>query len=640
MEVLLSKLSYRLYEMESYCLSYETFPLDSLIDIKEGLDWLKDASADLSYLVQLEPLLIQLTQFVSYLQQRLSPFSPDYRDLFLEFIDIVRQLVLEQGFYASAGFHLATKKEQIAQLIEKIQQERADIIQPGRELNQFEARLEQDDEAWLSIVMDFIERFSRVGEYTFDGILTYKSDANTKNIGQLNQAGLASILTISVKTAQSLAWMRCHFNHFKWFVSTQGVSSKAKDLRPVFDALRQAKMLIHKQDQKYFAYRSSYQALEAAYLTTQTKSLANVAAQLTDKLGLPVFVLPTQSDLSVSDLEVSILLDDIFSLFGSLSVLSHQVFTLFSQDVSGCSKLIVISGLLDAGSERYLQRGSEYSGRDLVFSASYGLSVLGFKVWLSSTSDGLICIPDDKLHSIHKWDDRALDLTQSYISMVLEGVGLVDVFIGNNEILDSKIEKNVILINDLGVTYGILVGAVSVRYQAYKVPSFGLKPYINMLWYLDRVGVVAEINPLALIQAKSEPVEPPSDTPDLEGEQGWIVKIAGKTCFIHPEVVERHLTADKVERVALSYVDLPFIQLEGRCYPYFDFAKGSALSLLLLAWQGDSFCLSVSSIYYQKNVKSLLLKVEIIERLTFFDLSLIDEKNNENVLYVIDTKSF
>ncbi len=642
MDVLLSKLSYRLYEMESYCLSYETYPLDSLIDIKEGLVWLKGASADFSYLAQLESLLIQLTQLVSCLQQRLSPFSPDYRDVFLEFIDLVRQLVLEQGFYTYSDFHLSTKSEQITQLIERVQQEMAGVILPARALNQFEARLEQDDDAWLNIVLDFIERFSRVGEYTFDGRLTYKLDTNTKSDSLLSQAGLAPLLTIGVKTAQSLAWMKCHFDQFKWSTSKQAASLKVKDLRPVFGVLRQAKMLIHKQDQKNFAYQSSYNALEAAYLATQAESLSSIAAQLTEKLGCPVFSLPSQSDLYVSDLEVSILLDDIFSLFGSLSVLSHQVFTLFSQDVSGGSRLIIVSGLLNTKFEKCWQKNSGYRDREFLFNASYGLSVLGHKVWLANTSAGLICVPDDKLYSIQEWDNRALsvDVAQNYISVVFEGVGRVDVFIGNSEILDAKIKKNVILINDLGLVYGILVETVAVRYHVYKVPSLGLSACVNMLWHFDSVGVVAEINPLALIEPESEPIESAKDNPDLEGEQGWIVKIADKTCFIHPEVVERHLTADKVERITLSYVDLSFIKLEGWCFPYFNFAKGPALSLLLLAWQGCRVCLSVNSIYYKKSINGILIETENVERLALNDLSLIDDKKNENVLYVIDAKSF
>jgi len=642
MEVLLSKLSYRLYEMESYCLSYETYPLDSLIDIKEGLVWLKDASADFPYLTQLESLLMQLSQLVSCLQQRLSPFSPDYRDVFLEFIDLVRQLVLEQGFYAYSDFHLSAKSEQITQLIKRVQKETAGAIQPTRELNQFEAILEQDDDAWLSIVLDFIERFSRVGEYTFDGKLTYKFDTNAKSDGLLSQAGLAPLLTIGVKTAQSLAWMKCHFDQFKWSASKPAVRLKTKDLRPVFSVLRQAKMLIHEQDQKNFAYHSSYKVLEAAYLATQAEYLANLAAQLTEKLGCSVFSLPAQSDLYISELDVSTLFDDIFSLFSSYSVLSDQVFTLFSQDVSGGSRLIIVSGLLDTKFERHWLKNPEYKDSELVFNASYGLSVLGHKVWLLNASDGLICVPDDKLHSIQVWDNRELtvDAAQNAISVVLEGVGQVDVFIGNSEILDSKIEKNVILINDLGVIYGILVETVAVRYHVYKVPSLGLSPSINMLWYFDKVGVVAEINPLALMNAESENLVSQKKEPALLAEQGWVVKIADKTLFIHPEVVERHLTADKVERLALSYVDLPFIRLDEWCYPYFDFAKGSALSLLLLTWQGSRVCLSVNSIYYKKGLNDILLETENVERLALYDLSLIDEKKTENVLYVIDAKSF
>lgn len=642
MEVLLSKLSYRLYEMESYCLSYENFPLDSLIEIKEGLDWLQSSMSNLPCLTQLESLLNQLTQFVSCLQQRLSPFSSSYRDLFLELIDLVRQLVLEQAYYAYCDIQLSTKPEQIAQLIERVQQEHASILQPSQALNKFEAKLEQDDDAWLTILMDFIERFSRVGEFTFEGNLSYKTDIGLKADSSLHQAGLAPILKVDAKTAQSLAWMNRHFSQFKWHISNQTISLSIKDLRPVFDCLRQAKVLIQKHDQKHFSYAYAYQVLETTYIATQADSLGNIADKLSDKLGFSVVSLPTQAGIYVEDLVVSTLLNDIFSLFNSHSPFNCQSFTLFTQDVSGKSRLMVASNLMDSKPKRYCLESSEYADRGLIIDLPYALSVLEYKVWLASSSDGFICVPDSKVHSILVWNNEVLstDLSQNYMSVLIEDVGQVDVFIGSREILDSQTQKNVILINDLGDMYGVLVEEVDVKHHVYKVPSMGLSPGVNMLWYFDQVGIVAEINPNALMKPEIEYVASQKDKPDLVGVGGWIAKIAGMHCFIHPEVVEKHLTTDNAVNVTLSYVDSPFIQLEGRCYPYFDCVKGDASSLLLLVWRDESVCIAVNSIYYQKNIDDTLLRLDGVERLTLHDLSLIDEKMNENVLYVIDANSF
>jgi hypothetical protein len=642
MEVLLSKISYRLYEMESYCLSYENFPLDSLIEIKEGLDWLKYSISNFPYLTQLEPLLNQVTQFVSCLQQKLSPFSSIYRDLFLEIIEFIRQLVLEQGFYLYDEVQLSTKSERIAQFIERVQQEQLTITQPNQVLNNFEAKLEQDDDVWLGVLMDFIERFSRVGEFTFEGNLNYKADIGSKLDGPLHQMGLSPVLNVNVKTAQSLTWMNRHFNQFQWLSLNQSNNLENKDLRPIFDCLRQAKILFHQQDQKHFLYLSAYQILETVYLTTQADSLGNIVAKLSEKLGFSVLCLPAQSEFFVDSSVVSTLLDAIPSLLSSSSLLNCQVVTLFSQDVSGRSRLVISSDLVDCKPKRYCLDASGNANTASILDIPYELSVLEHKVWLAKSAQGFICVPDKKVHSIFVWDNalRAADLNQCYTSVVVDGVGQIDVFIGSREILDSKTEKNVILINDLGNMYGVLVEAISLDHHVYKVPSVGLSPSINMLWHFEQAGIVAEISPTAFLKSEIKCLVSPKDKPDLKGVGGWIAKIAGRQCFIHPEVVERHLSADKKTVVKLSYVDHLFIELEGRCLPYCDYTIGDALSLLLVSWQDDSVCIAVNSIYYKNNVDDALLGSQCVERLVLNDLFSMSEKANKNVLYVIDSNSF
>lgn len=119
---------------------------------------------------------------------------------------------------------------------------------------------------------------------------------------------------------------------------------------------------------------------------------------------------------------------------------------------------------------------------------------------------------------------------------------------------------------------------------------------------------------------------------------GWIALIAGIRIFISVEVVEKHLTVSMTDTFHIAYSEFSLVKIEGRCCPFLDLATKPALSLLLLSWQGESVCLSINSIYYEKNLDTLKQEIENVERIDLCDIPQAFENEYEGVLYVIDTQ--
>lgn len=635
MEVLLSRLSYRLYELESYCLSYEISPVESLIDINDELDWLSDNASDQFELMSARQLLGSFSALVLNLQQNHSPFNIYFRDLFLEYIDLIRQLILEQNFNLSNTPNLIKKEPQIELLEKKVGQIQTEMRLTKCELGAFEAELDQENADWLNILMDFIERFSRVGEYSFEGGLNYKFNLSRDDTTFINRNNASALLKIGVKTAQSLVWMKRNFNNFQWFPVDSVAEKKDINLIPYFRGFRHANAIMQWRDRKRFNYLYYYKELESAYLNFQGISLERVAERLKVMLGISIVVLPRQSDLHVNSRIVSSLLQDMSIAIRSISVLPHSSFTLFVHDVAANSKLSIIMGVM---SDRKLISDFNHSFKNLVLTLPIDLDVLEHKLWSMDFGDERICVPDEKFHSIQSCKNAVLSLpdNEPFVKIEFEGVGLIDVFVTNNEDLSYEKEKSVILVDELGVISGFLVSEIVSECHAYKTPSSGIGSKIKMLWSLENADVIAEINPLAYLDSNNKQKVRQSEV--VVDTSGWIALIAGIRIFISVEVVEKHLTVSMTDTFHIAYSEFSLVKIEGRCCPFLDLATKPALSLLLLSWQGESVCLSINSIYYEKNLDTLKQEIENVERIDLCDIPQAFENEYEGVLYVIDTQ--
>lgn len=640
MEVLLNKLNYRLYEMEASCLSYPVQPLDSLIDLKDGLVYLNEATKEVSSLAPLSTLTYQLTLLVSSLQQNYSPFSSTSRNLFLEFIDLFRQAVLAQEYYGSDDSNLILRLDQGVQLLEKIKEESTKNSLMDQNLNCFEADLEQDDEVWLDTIMDFIERFSRVGTFTFAGGVDYRSSALLDREALFGQLLQSSQINIKVKTGQSLIWVQSHFNQFEWRLSKRNKPNDGADLASVFMALRRAKELIPKSKQRKFRYSTSYHVLERLYLSANTRLLAEVAKTLSDYMDVPIKVLSSQAQLVLSKTAIQ----DLYAAIKQQNLVPNGLsFTLRLFDFAGTSRLLLVSDEFNKKQWLAYLKGSEVTPSGVYLDTAYDVSVLESELNLIAFDDGMIVIPSDKCLSILEWDHREYEYHEetSLVSIEFENLGLLDVFLlCSFEKLTSSASLSVMLIQDVEVTYGILFEGKEEQKQGYKLASFGLSAGTRMLWYLDHIGVVPEINPLALM-APIAAVEVSEDNQDLVTmpKSGWMANIAGNHVCICPKLVKKHLSLGDVQIVMPFGGTSPLVYFDGICYSLLRGAEEGALSILLLQYQGFHCCLAVNSIYYERNTDQLLQEMENVERLYLPKLSIARDSNLSNTLYVIDVKS-
>lgn len=638
MEVLLSKLSYRLYELESYSLSYDLSPVESLIDIREGLDWLKANVSKQLELMSLDELLDSFLRLVVSLQQGFSPFNFKFRDLLLEFIDLARQLILEQDFYLSHKPNLAIKTHQISLINNKLEQLNCELTaNASLEMNVYESHVDQDNDYWLDDLIEFIERFSRVGVYYFEGGLSLKQNEVMNDDAKLVLSGASASLILGVKTSQSLAWMTHNFDKFTWAIKQNVAVVSSLNLTSLFRGLRHANELLGWREKKRFKYSGYYKELENFYVSSQSLTLKQAAEQLSNTSKTRIDTKESQSDLSIS-LSASSELQR--SLAQVIKVISHVDFPkcyLSVNDFSG-STLLSLNGVECAFECE--QVGEINALGDGLLSVSAELDVLEHAVWQMKFANENICVPDHKIHSMHIYEARDLGACDkfSFVEMTFETVGVVNVFIAPKNMGQYELGASVVLVEGFEQVYGLLVTSLALKRHAYKVPSKGADTKTNMLWCVDGVNVVPEINPCAYDENGVNLVLRQDDI-KVE-ESGWLALFNGTRCFIHADIVEKHLPVLFECVVNLPGASLPFVKLEGVCYPYLELEKRAASSLVLLACQDESVCLSVSSIYYETDTRALLQEVEGIKRLDFAEFAQSSINYDANLLYVIDSNSF
>lgn len=640
MDVLLSKLSYRLYELESHSLSYRHSPVESLIEVKEGLDWLSNMAKAQFELMPMAKLLDSFQHLVINLQRKHSPFNANVRDLLLEFIDLARQLVLEQSFYSASVLNLPPKHYQIENLISKVALIDASLDSSKQLIKHFEAEVDQDDDDWLNKLIDFVERFSRVGEYYFEGGLNYKLESASQGLTQRSSGDVVHVFKLGVKTAQSLAWMKANFDQFQWISKDILENYKEQDLRPLFKGIRLAKSLMPKRAQREFKYPSYYNELESLYLKTQALSLEKIAEKLSIKLKASVGILPSQSKQYVDiggaqDLEAEI---DLARGLGAES--KNAPFTLLVRDVSGTSWLSLINE--DVLKELAMADFSSL-GQHCLLSIPIDADVLEYQVRQMLFANHLICVPEEKVLLIHNCEDDLVihDESCSFIKMHFGSIGVVDVFVSGYQNLPSQGAGKVVLIKEFGFVYGILASDIMLQQQANKVPSHGLSTHVNMLWELSDSRIVPEINPLTYSINNQELSVDRNQIVDVsEVSSGWVATIAGLCCFIQTDIVEKHVTTMTKEKVLLPEIQHSLIRLEGECYPYIDVANQPSSSLVLLGGQQHSVCISVNSIYYEKDMTRFMDNIETVERLSVNSLSEMIRDHSRNTLYVVDVNSF
>ena len=327
MDVLLSKLSYRLYEMESYCLSYDAFPVDSLIDIKEGLVWLKRALSDFSDSPPLLNLLGQIAGVIFHLQQQQSPFSPNYREILLEFIDLMRQLVLEQSFNDINAVNLVSKKSRIDLLISKIEQAKIDLSSHSSMFNLYETEFVQDEESWLLMLIDFIENFSRIREFSLQGGINFKYEDGLEKETPLNSSSLVGVLKIQVKTSQSLAWMRRHYSQFNWAL-TSFSHDGVVDLSPIFRSIRTARSKVKSHYQRGGDLALANRSLEAVYKATQVMTLKELVKTISWRFALSFKCSISQEGQLINKLDIDGLCNGIGKAVSSLTLSESHGFSL------------------------------------------------------------------------------------------------------------------------------------------------------------------------------------------------------------------------------------------------------------------------------------------------------------------------
>ena len=638
MEVLLSKLSYRLYELESYSLSYDLSPVESLIDIREGLDWLSVNASKQLELMSLDELLSSYLRLVISLQQAFSPFNFKFRDLLLEFIDLARQLILEQDFYLSYEPNLAIKTHQISLMFNKVEQLNGKLeANSNLEMNVYESQVDQDNDYWLDDLIDFIERFSRVGVYYFEGGLNFKQEEVLNNDAKLALSGASTSLVLGVKTSQSLAWMTHNFTKFAWGIKQNAAVVSSLNLTPLFRGLRHANELLDWREKKRFKYSNYYKDLEKFYISSQSLTLKQAAEQLSNVLKALVETKENQNDLCISLNAFSKLQQSLPPVIKAISSSDSPKCYLSVNDYSG-STLLSLKVEESSFECEYTGDANALGGGYL--SVSTDLDVLEHPVWQMKFANETICVPDHKIHSIQIYD--VIDLGScdnfSFVEMTFENIGVVDVFIAPKNIGLSELDARVVLIEGVEHIYGILVTDLELKRHAYKVLSKGVDAKTNMLWCVDGTNVVPEINPCAYDENGVNLVLRQDDV-DIKGG-GWLALINGIRCFIHADIVEKHLPVLFENVINLPGSTLPLVKLEGVCYPYLELEKRAVSSLVLLAWQDKSICVCVSSIYYEADTRELLQEVEGIKRAYFAEFALTSPNYDANLLYVIDSNSF
>ena len=647
MEVLLSKLSYRLYELESYSLSYDFSPVESLIDIREGLDWLSANAAQQFELMSLNELLDSFLRLVAGLQHELSPFNFKFRDLLLEFIDLARQLILEQDFYLSFEPNLATKSHQITLISNKIDL-LSNELTTGSNLavNVYESDVDQDNDYWLNDLIDFIERFSRVGAYYFEGGLNFKPEGLMNEDVKLILNNTSSSLVLGVKTSQSLAWMKHNFNKFRWNKRQDSKLVSPLNLASLFKGFRHANELLGWREKKRFKYSNYYKELESVYLASQSLTLKQAAKQLSSISKLDIEVMAYQSSLYV-DLDAFDKLKQSLAKAINLNSCDHSFqYYLSLKDCAGCSYLS-----LEEVNELGLQSESEVGLiggpnqidvelNKLSLSVSVDLDVLEHSVWQMNFANEVICVPDHKIHSIQIFEVRDFESCDNFsiIQMTFDSIGTIDVFVAPHEQSQLEGDARVVLIEEVGRTYGILVTDMRLQRRAYKVASKGVNAKVTMLWCLGGENVVPEINPCAYEETSINLIVKQDDI--RVDKSGWLAKVAGVFCFIGADIVEKHLPVTLENVVNLPGISLPLAKLEGVCYPYLDIEKELAISLVLLTSQDKYICLPVEAIYYEADMSNKLQSIEGIDRLDLREFSLLSSNYDANLLYVIDSNSF
>lgn len=638
MDVLLSKLSYRLYEMESHCLSYDAFPVDSLIDIREGLVWLKSALNNFSDSPSLLNLFGQIAGVIFHLQQQHSPFLSSHREILIEFIDLMRQLVLEQSFNGLAAVNLVSKQERIDQLVARVEQGKVALNSHSSTLNLFEAKLEQDEESWLLMLLDFIEHFSRIGEFSVEGGLSFKFEDGLEKDAGLHTSSLVNVLKIHVKTSQSLAWMNRHYGQFNWELTTFTCDG-AVDLAPIFRSIRVARSQAKLHYQKGSDLALANTSLEAIYKSTQLITLKELSQTLGWRFAIPFTCSPLQEKHLVNRLGLDDFYKEVGRAASSLNLSdTHNIF-LQLQDVAGASYIYLYAGR--GLSNDPIGSVSLTKNYEPFFESSLALNLAEQNLMLASFGRERICVPHSKLHSLLHWGDVSSfeQEADGQLNCLINGIGQICVFTDTEENLNLHHNKRIILVNDFDTSYGLLVDDVKLDNRGYKTQSFGLPSKAGMLWRVNKLDYAVEINPLLL---SGEVISDGSQQSDisLDLEDGWLTKIAEKHVFIRSNVVAKHLAANQFDTIELKCIDVSLINIEECCYPFLNFATSPALSFILLTNQNQSFCLSVNSTYYKKSLDISSVKTDNSKRLMMSDFAKELTTSNEECLYVIDDLSF
>lgn len=646
MDVLLSKLSYRLYEMESRSLSYETYPLDNLIDIKDDLEWLTAVIDDHSNLIQLKPALTSLMRHVVFLQQRFSPFSSSFRELLLEFIDLTRQFVLGRSFYMANDFSNFAS-QQVEALSLKIEQELIEFNLPEEKLNAFEAKLEQDNDTWLDSLIDFIERFTRLGEFSVESAL----DAKFKSVieGNTLHQNLVPYLLLKVKTAQSLVWIQHHFKGLEWQLTKNEVRGELLDFSSVFMCLRQMQLSLPKRDIKNVRFEEAYEVLRSAYLTIQTDTIENLAKQFTEVFGLPAYVLPHQKENSIPNNIFPHMFDQIREYMNCHDTRKNQRYLLVNRDIAGESFILVYASSIDTEFESTLESSRQsrlVMKEGSLLALKYGLDMLEQKVILTEFDGEMICIPEGNICAIQNWRTKELINTHNGLVVDIEvaGFGRIDIYADRREVLESNVDSTLIVCNYLGKVFGILVGQVLSNEQAYKVASYGLDNRVHMIWQIVDFGLVVEKNFDACREPKEERLKAnlteKKQVELFQGMSAWIVKISNSRFIVTPDIVKKHVSGRNIKVLEAACIDYPMVRVDEGCYPCFADLKKPYSSLLLLEAEEQQICLPVNSIYYEKSIDTLLEEMENVRHIKVDEIPLVTVDKENVPLYVIDANSF